>query len=66
MVKMDEYAKMIADEDEVDVLEHRDFDDMAAHRMDRMNRIHKISRDADVVRVRRSVFLMTKIRTFLK
>ena len=53
MVKMDEYAKMVADEDELDVLENRDFDDMAAHRMDRMSRIHKISRDADIVRVRR-------------
>ena len=61
MVKMDEYAKMIADEDDVDELESRDVEELAAHRMDRMGAIarHKISRDPskhDVVRVRRLIF----------
>ena len=55
MVKMDEYAKMVADEDEADVLESRDMEDMAVHRMDRMGAYArpKISKDADMVRVRR-------------
>ena len=60
MVKMEEYGQ-IADDDEVDVLENRDIDEMAAHRMDRMGAVgrHKISKDlskpGDVVRVRRFV-----------
>lgn len=59
MVKMEEYGKMIADDDEVDVLENRDIDDMAAHRMDRMGAVarhtisRRLSRPDDLVRVRR-------------
>ena len=60
MVKMDEYAKMVDDDDEVDALESRDVEELAAHRMDRMGARHKISRDPsrhDMLRVRRLVLL---------
>ena len=56
-VKTDEYNKMIADDDEVEMLESRDVDEMAEHRMDRMGAVgrHKISRHSDqnVIRVKR-------------
>ena len=61
MVKMDEYASMVAYEDEVDVLESRDVEELAAHRMDRMGARHKITRDPsrqDMLRVRRLVLLI--------
>ena len=60
MVKMDEYAKMVDDDDEVDALESRDVEELAAHRMDRMGARHKISRDPsrhDMLRVQRLVLL---------
>ena len=57
MVKMDEYAKMVVDDDEEDYLEDRDVDEMAAHRLDSMaGHRHKISRDLshpDKLRIRR-------------
>ena len=66
-VRMEDYGKMIADDDEVDVLENRDIDEMAAHRMDKMGAVgrHKISRTIskqdDLVRVRRLVIVKTDI-----
>ena len=46
MVKMDEYAKMVVDDDEEEYLENRDIDEMAAHRLDTMaGHRHKISRE---------------------
>ena len=66
MKNVDEYGKMIADDDEVDVLENRDIDEMASHRMDRMGAVarHKISRELskpDLVRVRRLVIFKDNI-----
>lgn len=46
MVKMDEYAKMVVDDEEEEYLENRDIDEMAAHRLDTMaGHRHKISRE---------------------
>ena len=64
MVKMDEYAKMVAYEDEVDALESKDVEELAAHRMDKMGARHKITRDPsrqDMLRVRRLVLLLISV-----
>ena len=57
---MDEYAKMVVDDDEEDYLEDRDVDEMAAHRLDSMaGHRHKISRDLshpDKLRIRRYMY----------